>query len=87
MAAVLVAEGEMIEEVFGGNDVAGGKHLRDARADAAHIHHLGFETGHRNDAKSSGLRSWVVGFLQETSLRRPNGNYICAREPSAEAPG
>ena len=42
----------MVEQVFGGANVFGGEHLREARTDAAHVHHWGIEAGHNLDANA-----------------------------------
>ena len=41
----------MVEQVLRGLDAFGGKHYREARPHAAHVHHLGIEAGHKMDAK------------------------------------
>ncbi len=49
--AVLIAEGQVVEQILGGQDALGGEHLRHARTHAAHIHHRSVEAGHTQDAK------------------------------------
>jgi len=47
---VFVAEGQVVEEIFGGEDVLGFEELGDTGTDAADVHHFGVETSHRLDA-------------------------------------
>ena len=54
--AVLVAEGQVVEQVFGGLDAFGGEHLRDARTDAAHIHDWSVEAGHNRMLQPRGTQ-------------------------------
>ena len=49
--AVLIAEGQVVEQILGGLDVLGGEHLRHPRTHAAHIHYRSIEAGHTQDAK------------------------------------
>ena len=51
--AILVAKGQMVEQVFGGLNVFGGEHFGHARTDAAHVHDWGIEAGHTLDANAS----------------------------------
>ena len=48
---VLIAKGQVVEQILGGLNALGGEHLRHARAHALHIHHRSVEAGHTPDAK------------------------------------
>jgi len=50
--AVLVAKGEVVEQVLGCADVLFGEQLGETRADATHVHCRSIEIGHRLDAKA-----------------------------------
>ena len=56
---VFVAERKVVQKVLGGLDILGGKHLRHAWADAAHVHHLGLESGHTQDVTRAGKRAEI----------------------------
>jgi len=42
----------MVKQIFRGQDAFSGEHLRNSRANAAHIHDWSIETGHTQDAKA-----------------------------------
>ena len=48
---VLIAEGQVVQQVFGRQNAFGSQHLRHARPHALHIHHRSVETSHTQDAK------------------------------------
>ena len=50
--AVLIAKGEVVEQVFGGLDAFCGEDLRYARTDAAHVHDWSVKAGHTPDANA-----------------------------------
>ena len=76
---VFVAKGKVVEQVFGGLDVLGGKHLRHARPHAAHIHHLGFKSGHNLDVTRGGqrLRDWQSLSLAAKATSPPAPRAPC----------
>ena len=84
---VLVAEGQVVEQVFGGLDVLGGKHLRHAWADAAHIHDWSIEGWHvsmlqpggrgsESASRAGQARTEVVFFDHGGSASRQAGDGI-----------
>ncbi len=48
---VLVAKGQVVEQILGGEDAFGREQLRHARTHALHIHHRTIEVSHTPDAK------------------------------------
>ena len=74
--AVLIAKGQMVEQVFGGLNVFGGEHFRHARTHAAHVHDWGIESGHTLDANSFVRR--VYGLYS----RAPPASELRYREAS-----
>ena len=70
--AILIAEGQVVEQVLGGLDALEGEHLRHLGSNALHIHHGSIEGGHTSDAtcRTSGgtnpagrLMNWVMALL------------------------
>ena len=48
---VLIAKGQVVEQILGREDAFGREHLRHPRPHALHIHHRTIEIGHTPDAK------------------------------------
>jgi hypothetical protein len=74
---ILIAKGQMVEQVLGRMDVFCGEQFGEARTDAAHVHHRSIETRHTLDAKARDRAS--------RRLRVSRG--VENREPPSDVPG